>query len=60
MSIFHRLEDPDGYKWNMDDHDLVADIDSDTLIRILKFLKQGKAPDPDNIHNEILRLCTTT
>ena len=39
MSIFHRLEDPDDYKWNMDNHDLVADIDSDTLIRILKFLK---------------------
>ena len=27
-----------------DDHDLVADIDSDTLIRIVKFLKRGKAP----------------
>ena len=34
-----------------DDHDLVADIDSDTLIRILKFLQLGKAPRPDNIHN---------
>ena len=43
-----------------DDHDLVADIDSDTLIRIVKFLKQGKAPGPDNIHNEVLRLGTTT
>ena len=30
-----------------DDHELVADIDSDTLIRI-------------DIHNEVLRLCTTT
>ena len=43
-----------------DDHDLVADIDSDTLIRIVKFLKRGKAPGPDNIHNEVLRRGTTT
>ena len=43
-----------------DDHDLVAYIDSDTLIRIVKFLKRGKAPCPDNIHNEVLRLGTTT
>ena len=40
-------------------HDLVADIESDTLIRIVKFLKRGKAPGPDNIHNEVLRLGTT-
>ena len=43
-----------------DDHDLVADIDSDTLIRIIKFLKRGKAPGSDKIHNEVLRLGTTT
>ena len=43
-----------------DDHDLVADIDSDTLIRIVKFLKRSKVPGPDNIHNEVLRLGTTT
>ena len=36
-----------------DDHDLVADIDSDTLITIVKFLEPGKAPGPDNIHNEV-------
>ena len=42
-----------------DDHDLVADIDSDTLIRIVKFLKRGKAPGPDNIHNDVLKLGTT-
>ena len=41
-----------------DDHDLMADIDSDTLIRIVKFYKRGKAPD--NIHNEVLRAGTTT
>ena len=50
-------EDPDDYRSDMDDdHDLVADIDSDILIRIVKFLKRGKAPGPDNIHNEVLRL----
>ena len=43
-----------------DDHDLVADINSDTLIGIVKFLKRGEAPGPDNIHNEGLRLGTTT
>ena len=43
-----------------DDHDLVADIDPDTLIRIVKFLKRSKAPGPDNIHNEVLKLGTTT
>ena len=37
-----------------DDHDLVTDVDSDTLIRIVK------APGPDNIHNEVLRLGTIT
>ena len=58
---FYPPEDPDDYRPDMDDdHDLVADIDSDTLIRIVKFLKRGKAPGPDNIHNEVLRLGTTT
>ena len=58
---FYPPEDPDDYRADMDDdHDLAADIDSDTLIRIAKFLKRGKAPGPDNIHNEVLRLGTTT
>ena len=58
---FYPPEDPDDYRMDMDvDHDLVADIDCDTLIRIVKFLKRGKAPGPDNIHNEVLRLGTTT
>ena len=40
-------EDPDDYRSDMDDgHDLVADIDSDTLIRIVKFLKRGKPQAP--------------
>ena len=58
---FYPPEDPDDYRSDMDDdHDLMADIDSDTLITIVKFLKRGKAPGPDNIHNEVLRLGTTT
>ena len=51
---FYPLKDPDDYRSDMDDdHDLVADIDSDTLIRIIK---RGKAPGPDNIHSEVFRL----
>ena len=38
----------------------MADIDSDTRIRIVKFLKRDKALGPDNIHNEVLGLGTTT
>ena len=57
MNIFILLKTPT----NMyDDQDLVADTDSETLIRIVKFLKRGKAPGFDNIHNEVLRLGTTT
>ena len=58
---FYPPEDPDDYRSDMDDdHDLVADIDSDTLIRTVKFLKRGKVPSPGNIHNEVLRVGTTT
>ena len=38
----------------------MADVDAQTLIKLVKFLKRGKAPGPDTIHNEVLRLCTTT
>ena len=58
---FYPPEDPDDYRSDMDDdHDLVADIDSNTLIKIVKLLRRGKAPGPDNIHNEVLSLGTTT
>ena len=43
-----------------DNHVLVTAFGSDTLIRIVKFLKRSKAPGPDNIHIEVLRLGTTT
>ena len=58
---FYPPEDPDDHRSDMDDdHDLVTDIDSDTLIRIVKFLKRGKAQDLGNINNEVLRLGPTT
>ena len=58
---FYPPEDPDDYRSDMDDdHDLVVDINSNTLIRIVKFLKRGKAPGLENIDNEALRLGTTT
>ena len=54
---FYPSEDLDHYRAGMDDdHDHVADIDSDTLLRIVKFLNRSKAPGLDNIHNEVLRI----
>ena len=42
------------------EHELVADVDAQTLIKLVKFLKRGKAPGADTIRNEVLRLGTTT
>ena len=57
---FYPPEDPDDYRFDVgNEHELVADVDSQTLIKLVKFLK-SKAPGPDNIHNEVLRLGTTT
>ena len=43
------------------EHELVEDVDAQTLIiKLVKFLKRGKAPGPDTIHNDVLRLGTTT
>ena len=38
----------------------MADVDAQTLIKLVKFLRRSKAPGPDTIHNEVLRLGTTT
>ena len=39
-----------------DDSDLVADVDPDTLIHIVRNeLKNGKAPGIDNVYNIILK-----
>ena len=58
---FYPPEDPDDYRSDVgNDHELGNDVDAQTLIKLVKFLKRGKAPDPDNIHNEVLRPGTTT
>ena len=38
----------------------MADVDAQTLIKLVKFLERGKVPGPDIIHNKVLRLGTTT
>ena len=58
---FYPPEDPDDYLFDVgNEHELVADDDAQTLIKLVNFLKRGKAPGPDTIHNEVLRLSTTT
>ena len=55
---FYPPEDPDDYKFDVgNEHELVEDVDAQKLI---KFLKRSKAPGHDTIHNEALRLGTTT
>ena len=58
---FYPPEEPDDYRFDVgDEHELAEDVDPQSLIKLVKFLKRGKAPGPDTIHNEILRLDTTT
>ena len=54
-------EDPDDYHFDVgNEHEFVANVNAQTLIKLVKFLERGKAPGPDTIHNEVLRLGTTT
>ena len=58
---FYPPEDPDDYRFDIgNEHELVANVDTQTLIKLVKFLKRGKAPGLDTIHNEVLWLGTTT
>ena len=58
---FYLNEDPDDYRFDVgNEHKLVEDVDPQTLIKLVKFLKRGKAPGLSAIHNEVLRLGTTT
>ena len=58
---FYLPEDPDDYRFDVgNEHKLVDDVDAQTLIKLVQFLKRGKAPSPDTIHNEVLRLGITT
>ena len=58
---FYPPEDPDDYRFDVgNEHHLVEGVDAQTLIKLVKFLNRGKAPGPDTIHNEVLRLGTIT
>ena len=58
---FYPPEDPDDYRFDVgNEHKLVEDVDPQSLIKLVKFLKKGKAPGLDTIHNDVLRLGTTT
>ena len=42
---FYPPEDPDDYRFDVgNEHELVEDVDAQTLIKLVKFLKRGKAP----------------
>ena len=42
---FQPPEDPDDYKLDVrNEHELVAEMDAQMLIKLIKFFKQGKAP----------------
>ena len=58
---FYSSEDPDDYRFDVgNEHELVKNVDPQSLIKLVKFLKRSKAPGSDTIHNEVLRLGTTT
>ena len=58
---FYPPEDPDDNRFDMrNEHELVEDVNPQSLIKLVKFLKRDKAPGHDIIHNEVLRLGTTT
>ena len=62
MSFFYPPQDPDDdYRFDVgNEYQLVEDIDAQTFIKLVKFLKRGKAPGPDTIPNVVLRLSTIT
>ena len=48
---FYPPEDPDDYQSDVgNEHELVTDVDAQTLIKLVKFPERGKAPGPDTIH----------
>ena len=45
---FYPPEDSDDYRFDVgNEHELVDDVDAQTLIKLVKFLKRGKASGPD-------------
>ena len=58
---FYPPEEPDEYRFDVgNEHELVEDVDPQTLIKLVKFLKTGKAPGLDTVHNEVIRLDNKT
>ena len=59
--FFYPPKDPDDYRFDMgNEHKLVEDVDAQTLMKLVKYLKRGKSPGPDTIHDKVLRPGTTT
>ena len=57
---FYPPEDPDDYRFEVgNEHELVADVDAHTLIKLVKFLKRGKAPGPIQYNTYIMRYLHT-
>ena len=57
---FYLPADPNDYTTDIDDdHDFVADIDSDTLIRIVKFLKRLRLGTTTSLFHHLARLFTS-
>ena len=49
---FYLPEDPDDYRFDMgNEHELVEDVGPQSLIKSVKFIKTGRAPGFDTIHN---------
>ena len=58
---FYPSEDPDNYRFDVgNEHEVVEDVDAQSLIKLVKFLKRGKAPGPNTIRNQVLRPDSTT
>ena len=52
---FYPPEGPDDYRLDVgNEHELMEDVDTQSLIKSVKFLKRGKAPGIDTIQNEVL------
>lgn len=50
------LTDPRGFPISRIDGEHTRPLDADELLRAAKKLPSGKAPGPDNIHNEVLKI----
>ena len=58
---FYPPEDLDDYRFDVgNEHELVEDVDPQSLIKLVKFLKRGKALGPNTIRNEVLKLFTSS